>query len=283
MADFPNSKENGTAIYPVHANETSGLIRRCEPVLTPELLVSRYLKGIPLTFPNGDTFTVPELKDKIHLAINEAELLIGRNINREQFREKVAFDYALYRSFIHIKAEHGPIISLDRLAIVSSDNQNVYQIPPAWIESGNFSKQQINVIPLLAAYGWQGGNGIYGPQGDAANGGGVAFLSILGGMGWVPAYWEITYTAGLSNKEGQVPVPVNELIGVLAALEILSMIAPTNIFMSQSLSQDGISQSSSGPGPRLYQLRIEELTLKRDTLVKKLKGIFSSKFFVSNI
>lgn len=279
MADFTNSKGYGTAMYPVHALETSGLIRRCESLLTPEQLVGRYLLGIPLTFPNGDSFTPDLLKDRIHLAVNEVETLIGRNINREQFKEKVPFDYALYRSFIHIRAEHGPITSIEQLAIVTSDNNNVFELPASWIETANFSKNQINVIPLLAAYGV---NAVQGSSTGSAVGAGTVFLTILGGLGWVPAYWQITYTAGLSNKEGQVPVIVNDLIGTVAAMEVLSLIAPTNIFQSQSLSQDGISQSSSGPGPQIYRVRLEELEKKKTTLIAKIKGIFSSKFFVGN-
>jgi hypothetical protein len=78
-------------------------------------------------------------------------------------------------------------------------------------------------------------------------------------------------------------VPVNELIGTIAAIAILSEIAATFIYNSQSQSQDGISQSSTGPGPRIYQLRIEELMLKRDELTRKLKAIFSTRLFVGNI
>lgn len=276
MADYSQSKNFGTAIYPIHVEQASGLMRRCEPPLTPEQLRSRFLKGIPLRFRNGDTFSDTELKDRIHLAMNEAELLLGRTVTREAFKEKVPFDYALYKSYIHIKAEHGPIVSLEHLAIVSADHNNIFEIPPTWIEAANFSKNQINVIPLLAAYGV---NQVAGAVGNA----GIAFLTVMDGLNWVPAYWQIKYTAGLSNKEGQFPVPVNELIGAIAAIAILSEIAPTNIYNSQSQSQDGISQSSSGMGPRIYELRIAELTMKRDELVKKLKALFSSRYFVSNI
>lgn len=276
MADFSQSKNFKTAMYPVHATGVSGLMRRSEPFLTPEQLVSRYLKGIPLVFPNGDTFTPDELKDQIHLAMNQAEILLGRNITREAFKEKVPFDYSLYRSYIHVVTEHGPITSLEHLRIVSADDNLIFEIPIQWIEAANFSKNLINVIPLLAAYGV---NTVSGAVGNA----GIAFLTVIDGLNWVPAYWQVDYTTGLSNKEGQVPVPVNELIGVIAAITILSMIAPSNIYNSQTLSQDGISQSSSGMGPRLYQLRIEELMLKRDEIVRKLKAIFSSRYFISNI
>jgi hypothetical protein len=275
MSDFTQTKSYGTAMYPVHALETSGLTRRAEPIITPEQLVSRYLKGIPLRLPNGDAYTPDELKDRIYLATNEAELLLGRNIYREKFKQKVPFDYSLYRAYIHIRSEHGPIISLEHLAIVSADKNTIFEIPPTWIESANFSKNLINVIPLLAAYGV---NTVQGAVGNA----GIAFLTVIDGLNWVPAYWEISYTAGLSNTEGLIPTPVNELIGICAAIGILSSIAALFIHTSQSLSQDGISQSSSGPGPRIYQLRIEELMRRRDEIVKKLKALFSSRYFVDN-
>lgn len=276
MSNFSQTKKFGTAIYPVHAAATSGLMRRCEPFLTPEQLVSRFLKGIPLRFRNGDTFTVDELKDRIYLAMNEAELLLGTTITRESFKFKAPFDYATYKAYIHIMTEARPVISIEHLAIVSSDDNNIFEIPPTWIETANFSKGLVNVIPLLAAYGV---NSVQGAVGNA----GIAFLTVIDGLNWVPAYWQINYTAGLSNKEGQVPTPVNELIGTIAAIAILSEIAPLNIWNSQSQTQDGISQSSSGPGPRLYQLRIEELEKKKEDLVKKLKAIFSTRYFVGNI
>lgn len=281
--DFKDNKTYGTAIYPVHAEETSGLLTRCEPVLTPEKLLSRYLKGIPLIFPNGDEISMDDLKDKIYLAMNEAEALIGTTITREAFKEKHAFDMSLYNNYVHTRTEHGPIISLEQLSIVASNGQTIFKIPPEWIEAANFSKNLINVIPLLASYGGTSVSGT--PVTANGNGAGPAFLAIwasYGMAGQIPAYWNVQYTAGLSNKEGQVPTIVNELIGALAAIDTLSLIAPSNIYNSQSLSQDGISQSSSGPGPALYRTRIQELEEKRDMLVKKIKGIFSRKYFISN-
>lgn len=277
MSALVGMKQYGTAVYPVHAAATSGLLKRAEPILTPEQLVSRFLKGIPIgNLPNGDKYTVADLKDRIVLATNQAELLIGRPIFPEVFKEKAAYDYNLYKQFIHIKTEQGPITTLEYLAIVSADGNNIFQIPVTWIEASNFSKNLINVIPLLAAYGV---NTVQGAVGNA----GIAFLTIMGNLGWVPAYWEIGYTAGLSNTEGQVPLIVNELIGTIAAMDILSPIAALFIHTSQSLSQDGISQSSSGPGPAIYARRMEDLEKKRNQLVAKIRGVFSSKFFISNI
>jgi len=251
-------------------------LRRCEPFLTPTQLKNRFLLGIPLKFANDDVLTDEILKDRIHLAMNEVELLLNITITREAFQDKLPFDYQLYKAYINLVSEKGPIISIESLAITSADFNNIFTIPPDWIETSNFSKRLVNVIPLLAAYGV---NTVQGAVGNA----GIAFLAVMGGLSWVPAYWQINYTAGLSNKEGQVPVPVNELIGVVAALNTLSLIAPSNIYNSQSLSQDGISQSSSGLGPRLYELRISELERKKEELTRKLKAIFFSRIIFGNI
>jgi hypothetical protein len=281
--DFQNQKTFQTSGYPVHAEQTSGLLRRVEPMLTPEQLVSRFFKGVPLVMPNGDTYTADDFKDRIYLACNEAEILVGRNINREAFKDKLPFDWALYNQFIHLKTEHGPIISLERLSICASDGTVIYEIPNRWIESANFAKNTINVVPLLAAYGGASVSGtIIGPT---TTGAGAAFLAVWGAAGnsnHIPGYWQVQYTAGLSNTEGKVPTIVNELVGTIAAIAILSEIAPILYpLTSQSLSQDGLSQSSSGPGPMIFLQRIEELMRKRDEYVKKIKAIFASKYFVS--
>lgn len=270
------SKSITTAVYPVHANATSGLLTRCEPLLGPDKFQRMFLKGINLWYPNGDKITPEDLQDKLNWSMNQVELILQTTIIRESFKHKVPFDYALYKSYIHIVAEKGPMISLEQLAIVSADNNNIFVVPPTWVETSNFSKRLINVIPLLAAYGV---NQVAGAVGNA----GIAFLTVMDGLAWVPAYWQITYTAGLSNEEGQVPTVVNQLIGCIAAIDILSQLAATNRFNSQSQSQDGISQSSSGPGTHIYDKRIEDLSLQRDDLVKKLKSVLTSKFIFGNI
>ncbi len=270
------SKRSLTAVYPVHALQTSGLLTRCEPLIDVDKFKRMFLKGIPLKFRNGDQITSEDIKEKINWAANETELLLNVPLYREAFQHKVPFDYSLYKAYINIVSEKGPIISLEHLAIVSADNNNIFEIPPTWIETTNFAKRLINVIPLLAAYGV---NQVSGAVGNA----GIAFLTVMDGLNWVPAYWQINYTAGLSNKEGQLPAPVNELIGCIAAIDILSQKATDNIFNSQSQSQDGISQSSSGPGPNIYNKRIEDLTARKDVLISKLKTIFSQRFLVGSI
>jgi hypothetical protein len=247
-------------------------LRQCS---TQTQLKSRFLKGIPLFFPNGDTFSDDDLKDRIYLAANAVELDLKTTLTREQRQDKLSFKNEDYKAYIHLTAPQGPVISIEQLAIVSADQNNIFEIPPTWIETSNFEKRIINVIPLLAAYGV---NSVQGAVGNA----GIAFLTVIDGLNWVPAYWQIQYTAGISNTEGLIPTPVNELIGCVAAIDILSEIAATFIFTSQSQSQDGISQASSGPGPRIYELRIADLRLKREKLENQLRTIFSNRFIMGN-
>jgi hypothetical protein len=274
--DFEKNKQFYSAGYPVHMTRSSGLVKRCEPVLTPQLLVSRYLKGIPLAFPNGDSYSAIDIQDQIVLATNEAEILCKITINREQFTDKVPFDINLYKSFIYLKTEQNPILSVQDVSIVSSDGYKVFKIPSSWLEPSNFSKGIVNVVPILGAYSVAtgGGVGAYG---------GIPYLNVFSQLTFVPGFWQIEYTTGTSKIEGQYPVIVNDLIGVIAAINMLSVI--TNMFLttSQSLSRDGIAQSSSGPGPRMYLPYIEELEKKKAELVGKIKASFATKFLISNI
>ena len=274
--NFETDKQFYSAGYPVHCTRTSGLVKRCEPVLTPELLISRYLKGIPLAFPNGDSYSAEDVKDQIVLATNEMELACKITFNREQFTDKVPFDINLYKSFIYLKTEQNPVLSVQSVQIVSSDGYAVFKIPSQWLESSNFSKGIVNVIPILGAYSVAtgGGVGAYG---------GIPYINVFSQLTFVPGFWQLVYTTGTSKIEGQYPVIINDVIGMTVAINMLSVI--TNMFLntSQSLSRDGISQSSSGPGPRMYLPYIEELTKKRDILVGKIKATFSVKFLISNI
>jgi hypothetical protein len=293
MSDFNNSGNNNpfgpksfpTAIYPVHAKDTSGALKRSEPLITPDQLRSRYLKGVYMVFPNGDTFSNDDLKDQINIATNQAELLLKTMISPVEFEEKLDFDASKYKAFISLKTSNAPIISLERLAIISTNGQTLFEIPAPWIESAGFNRSEINVIPLLASFGTQSiaGSPIVGA---GSPGNSVAFFSLWNCYGMLtnaPAYWTVTYKAGLSRTEGVVPVPVNELVGVLAAINLLSMLALLFLQTSVSLSQDGISQSSSNLGPRMYQLRIEELEKRRDNLVTEITALFGRRFFMSHI
>ena len=275
MSDYSKSKSFGTKVYPVNAFATSDLMTRAEKFLTPDLLISRYLKTHEKEIRArwGDE----ELKDKINLAMNEFELLSGLKVNKVQDAERVPFDRDLYKSFVYIKTKHGPILSVEEINIQSSNGENIYNLPADWIEVGLAHQRQLNLIPILSIFG------AAGLQDGRASNAGLIFLQAINNFQWLPAFFTVKYTYGLSNTEGQIPIPVNEVIGMIAAIEILSELQTLNKYTSTSISQDGVSQAASGPGPKLYVQRIEDLEKKKEKLLAKIKAVFSNKYFLSNI
>lgn len=275
MADYTNSKKFGTKAYPVEAYASSDLLRRCEPLLTPDLLISRYLKSQEKEIK--EKYSQAELKEKIELAMNEFEIMSGLSINKVQDMERIPFDRDLYKSFVFIKTNHGPILSVEEIQIQSSNGENIYNLPPDWIEVGLAHKRQLNLIPILSIFG------AAGLQDGRASNAGLIFLQAINNFQWLPAFFTVKYTHGLSHKEGELPIPVNHIIGMGAAIAILSDLQSGNKYNSTSVSQDGISQSASSAGPQIYAKRIEDLEAKKAALMAKLKSTFSNKYFLSNI
>jgi len=272
MADYKDSKERSQKAYPVEAKETSGLMTRIETFITPELLKSRYLHGIDLA-----DYTQDELKQEIMLAMNEIELLSGLTLNKVKFSERIPYDSRLYKNFLHFKTNHKPVLSVDLFAVQSSNGQDIYRLPADWIDMGLAHKGQINLLPILTVFGTSGTIASASPSGA------LIFLQSLSNYNWLPAFWTIEYTAGICKEDGKVPVVINDLIGLTAAIEILSAKQNLIRYNSQSLGQDGISQSSSGAGNQTYQPRIEMLQAKRDKVLARVKAIYHNKYFLSNI
>jgi hypothetical protein len=272
MADLTDSKLRTQKSYPVEAEETSNLLSRVETLLTPEKLKSRYLKGVDVS-----DYTSDELKDEINLAINEFELFSGVTVMREQFNERVPYDSNLYKNFLHWKMNHKPVLSVDLFAVESSNGTNIYKLPADWIEMGFAHKGQINLLPILTVFGTSGTIATSAPDGA------LIFLQSLSNYKWLPAFWTIKYTSGLCKEEGKLPVVVNQIIGMITAIEILSAKQNQITNTSQSLSQDGLSQATSGLGPQTYKERIEKLEERKDKLMARVKSIFHSKYYLTNI
>lgn len=267
-------KSYETKVYPVEANEVSDLLGRVEPILTPDLLKSRYLKIVDTA-----DYTNDELKDRIKLAMNEVEALTGLILTPTEFKERIPYDSSLYRNYIHIKTNHRPIISVQELSVKSSNQETIYVLPLEWIEMG-FSKSrgQVNVLPILSVFGSSGNIT------QAAPNGALIFLQSQMNSRWTPAFWEMKYTAGLCNEEGKLPVVVNQIVGMTAAIDILNDLQTQYVYSSQSLSQDGISQSSAiAGGGQPFRAKIEQLVAQRERLMQRIRGIFNSKIFMNNI
>ncbi len=285
MAIYDSNKitENPQGIYPQNA-VAGAEWGRTEPLLTPQLLVQRFLFGIPLVSQvvnpltkKPDVKTPDVLKDHIYRAISTLEAELGIYVFPVQFEEQLPYDRVFLEQWMYIRTKNKPVLSVDQLAIRPQNNTRASDIlvfPATWLSITNGAKGQINIIPLVSA-----SNDSFA---QVSTGNGAAFLlAFIGQAAWTPSFWQIRYTAGF--PEGNVPRVLNELIGVQAAIDILSDIAATNRISSYSLGLDGMSQSQSTPGPQLYKLRMDELNAKKKTLLNRLKSIYGTKLAMGTI
>jgi hypothetical protein len=254
------------------AGQVDSAFGRAEPIITPAQLVSRYTKGIPLASKlvnpftgKVDVWTQEDVQEEIGLAINALEVLYGFDIMPVQHAEKYEFNRLDYSNFGYLRLRHKPVSSIEEFAIVPSNNVPIFEVPLSWVETAYLEWGQLNIVPLTIG----STSGAIPAQAT----GGAVFLSILSQSSIIPAYWQLTYTTGWAN--GVVPVVINELIGNLAAEEILSKILASYIdTTSHSVGMDGMSQSVGQPQVALLTARIEQLAAKREALAKKLRRNF---------
>jgi len=277
--DYTQSRPGVANTFPEVALATAHA--KLEPILTPDQLKDRFLFGIPLVSRIRDPitgrfqiYTDDMILDKIEGGIETAESELKIDITPVKRREKHPFDRNLYESFGYMQLEHRPVHFIDKLSVTPSNNIDVFDVPLQWVEPAYLVRGQINIVPLTISFL----NGGFVPTQGA---GGAAFLSILGNKAWIPAYWQVEYTAGY--KDLNVPRLINELIGAIVAQEIISEIAATFRVTSHSLGIDAMSQSVSTPGPAVFAQRYKELEEKKTRLIKKLKANYSTKIFSSHV
>lgn len=278
MADYTYSKSGIGAVYPINAVEDSW--GHAEPLITPEQLKARHLFGIPLVSYQVDPLTGqrqrmtdPILKDLIDRSVALAETDTHIEIMPRVHREKMPFDRHQYASLGYMMLPVHPVQSLDKLSVTASNGEDLYIVPPDWVEVAYIHTGQINIVPMTIAFQY---GGFFVPS-NSPNGG-SAFLAILGQNPWIPAYWQVEWTTGF--PDGKLPQIINELIGIIAAMEALALLATTNARnSSHSVGLDGISQSISTAGPQIYDTRINFLKEKREILVNKIRTMYGTKMF----
>lgn len=279
MADFTQSKSAVGGALLENAIETSW--NDCGPLVTPEEVRELHLFGIPLySFLRNpetgkpDKVTDTLIKRLIVEAVGLAETEADVEIFPRQHDERKAYDQQEQNSFGFMKLRHRPVQSVQSLAIQSSDGVNVWTIPLEWLDVGYLHTGQLNLIPFAVS----AQAGVTIPITSPV---GLGLLPSLFRFNWVPGLWQCRYTTGF--KDSLIPRVVNQLIGVVAAMEILSMLATTRIVNSSSLGIDGLSTSVSMPGPQVYQTRLTDLAAKRKWLVSKIKRAMGGGMIVDNI
>lgn len=281
MADYTQTKEGIGAVY--KENQTESVWRGLEPLITPEQVRERHLWGLPMVSALVNPFTKKPyilkdelIKDMIIQAVALAEAEAKIDIFPKTYGEKEPFDRPAYESYGYMTVRHKPVQSIESLLLMPATQQAIFEVPLEWIDVGLLHQGQINLIPMTIAMK----TGTVVPLTSAP--GGAAFLSVFGNKHWLPSFFQVSYTCGF--KEGALPVLVNQYIGTITAMEILSMLGATYArTVSGSLSLDGVSQSISTPGPNVFQSRLQDLADKRKWLIGRLQAQLGMKIVFGNV
>lgn len=268
------SKTAGSAVYPIQAIGDSGNVTRVGPLVTPDELRNTYLFGIPLTSPlTKQSLTNPNLVTIINRALNEAELELGITIAETMRESRLEYDKALMDHYWFCELPWKPITLLNQWTVESSDGSIIYVVPPSLIENKNMHLGQISIgwstIPAASPFL---------VDGQLGNNAAVMIRNL--GIYNTPGFFTVQYVTGFPLDK--IPSPVNQLIAVIASIDILSMISPIRYNTSSSLGIDGLSQAVSGPGPQWLALRLNDLRIKKQELTEQIRNYYYNNIIVSN-
>lgn len=277
--DLTGAKLFNGALLPEHAIQT--VWPRLQPVLSVAAFKGLFLFGIPLVGQVPDPVTGRRqmltdelLQHYLERAVLQAETESQTWITPVAVQERHPWDSHRFAAFQYLASKHRPLAAVTRLSIQMSNGDYIYDVPLEWLDLSYGVKGQINVQPL-------GLMRASSPGGSASLPASTNWPQIIGGYPWTPALWTLECIAGW--PDGLVPVAFNDLIGCIAAQEILSQLAATHAQRtSTSIGIDGVSESASGPGPQVYKLRMDELTEKRRRAMRQCRVMVGNSLFTSD-
>jgi hypothetical protein len=229
-----------------------------------------------------DTVTGEELDDDdilvyINSAISEIEHILDLYITPVEFREKHDYSRSSFTdAYAYLKVDHAPILQVSKVELTftnDADLDGFVQFPREFVHV----MPQEGVIQLVPAYG----TSLSGFLLSAFSGVQYHALRAWGETNF-PGGYRITYTAGFDQDK--VPASICDLIETMVALKLLSELAPV-LFPHNSISLgiDGVSQSTSNPGPQFLTTRVAELEKERERLMDAVKGYYHKRWYIDSI
>jgi hypothetical protein len=254
---------NQTSTYPAWSETTSttlteveGAFLRFKPMVTPSDVLRYGLIGIPKIFPlTGERIDEDLISAYLASAIANVEmtgLIISPILTHhvDDWHETMFTD-----RYFPILVNKYPVTAVESIILTypnatSPNPKTIYTIPKDWI---TWERNKINVIAA---------GGILAPQqlGGSAN----IPIAMWTRADYRPSAFRVTYQAGFENDK--LPMNVWSLLIDMATYDLLSDIGPL-LFPTSSISVgiDNVQQSSSLPGPKLFEGR---LMLLKDKIAK---------------
>jgi hypothetical protein len=301
MADYSNSKKNTFGGFPQKVSKFNGEngtagYARVEPMLSVDKFKKQFLFGIPLVHPyTKQVLDDDTLKDLLARATSRVETECKVDITQVQRTIRKDFDRTKYlQGYNQLDMGFKNMYSLEEVSIravnsaqtingqyisneagnIDTDGTVFYQFPLEWVDLTYADRGLLHLVPLQTTFN---STGIVA---GASSGPAAALFAVFSRLQWIPSFFYIRATFGF--EENAVPGIINDIIGVTAALDVLSMLGPLYRFNSQSIGIDGISQGVSGPGNQIYALRAQELEAKRESIMDVLKAMWGKKVYMTN-
>ena len=264
-------KDKPVIPQPLDENQGQGEpgFTRHGPLLNVDQLREEYLFGVPMKAPlTGQEITEETLKRFIRKAVAEVEQAVRIPVSPVKvIDEKHDYERADDVHFSTRKLMRWPVIQVDAVKALWPGRVDGGEVnfPTQWVEL-TAEQGLIRMVPKSGTNVEQDSNFIFSA--------GYAGISTMNVKNW-PNLWRISYTAGFPHDK--VPDSVNDLIGTIAALKLLSQMGPA-IFPLSSYSTgiDSMSQSSSNAGPQWLKGRIDELTQERERMILQLKQYYGT-------
>lgn len=295
--DFKDKKDAPHGQYPANVQSADGQgaagFSRVDKWLDVERLKDEFLFGIPLvSLLTKQKLSDASLKNIIIRAAAQVELDCNVDVFPVVRVVRLPFDRTKnQQGFGQMNVGIRPIKSLLEISIRTSateltvnntvmyDNPTkegniLYKFPLEWIDTSLMRKGILAFTPLQSSPNSLMPGGSFG-------GAAAPLLIALQQLNNFPGFWYVRFESGFD--ENSIPSTVNELIGTYAAMIVLSMLGPTRHITSQSMSIDGVSQSTSGPGYQLFVVRYQQLQERAAQLKDLIKKRFTTSIFMDNI
>lgn len=217
---------------------------RTEPMLTVKQLKERYLFGIDLTDKQGNKLPDEVIQHQINAAVSYLEhamnIIISETLIEGEQHDYRAVDYANF-NFIQLKQRPG--IEVIEMKAQFPNRSDLVTYPKQWYVLEK-EASQVQLSPVEGSF-----SGLIVTQG------GSYVPLIYGTRDYWPHLFSITYKAGFCND--QIPVIINEMIGLQAAIKIFEILGDLLYgpgLTSDNVSLDGASVSKGLAASGIYSV-----------------------------
>lgn len=258
-----------TIVHPELATGSPGF-DRYDNIPTVKILKERYLHGVNFQDDTGEPLKSSAFRFYIKQAISYVEHELEITIVPTTYNNE-PHDYRSeeYDAWSFIQLRHKPVISIDSVRFRITKDNDLVEMPDAWIHVQN-KTGQIQIVPASGALA-------------SMNFGNTSLLPRNGffNVDW-PSFYAITYTAGFERN--RIPALITHVIGMKAAIQALNIAGELILgagIASQSLGIDGLSQSVGSTASASYSGYGARIELYEDDIKKAM--LVLKKYYGKNV